>query len=1044
MRPISLIMEAFGPFSGVETINFDVFKDKNIFLITGPTGAGKTTIFDALIFALYGVSSGGYRDAESFRSDHAKVDLLTAVTLTFELRGKTYKVKRIPKQMRPKLSGDGLTVQNADAELTGEGILLSGVSDVTDKINSLFGLNAEQFRQIMMIPQGEFRRLILSNSNEKSEIFRKLFGTSIFERMQEQMKLEEDVLKNQYLELNTQIRALIGQLSADEKLANQRDVCFENPVIPNLKKLLEMMSELSGEIEDENKHLKLKVDEHEKRLDQIKLQISEQKQLKVQKEALLKMIASLEAHLLGEAEIEAVKKKLKEAEKAASMRAEAQNIKEKEASLAERVKLLNTLDDAIGLQEIAFETCKSDYEGISSLNASLESSKKAMISLQLISDDVKHFAEDKVKFSQLQNQIDGFQMEKTKLMDLIDQDKLREGELSDQLNALQISKLDFEKLVSKRKELRYLETALKEAIENNQSLNEKKRQLHKQENESQLKLDALNQARSESEILEKKFMEGYSGLLAKSLEEGQSCPVCGSKTHPMPAVEVDVVTKEALDASRVKLEKCQTDFEKSKIEIQNLERQIEEAQQKQQKTKMDLVSQYQTIMDVKIEFESEFPTFQSELKAYIQEVNRKGNALKDALGNESEVQKGLNETKDNLNNRVERLKAMEEKLGIASVEREGLKIKIEQISKKVPEDYQDHKRLLEEMNALEQNIKALSTQIKTITEAFQSQRESLNLLVEKKKVALEEHHVATNKFKEADRQFNEALALNGFETEAQFNQVNLSKDEFEDLHNQSTGFDKKKQELENQIENQKRMLANKELIDLDFLDQSLLEEGEALTQHRQKLNQNVSMLTQNKRLAEALELIMKESEKVITRNAYVTKLSKMARGQNAQKLSFENFVLSQYFEDVLSAANLRLYKMTTGRFELVRKKERGKGNSQSGLDIEVMDQYTGKLRHVKTLSGGETFKASLALALGLSDIVQRFSGGISLETMFIDEGFGTLDSDSLDKAIESLMSLGGKSRLVGIISHVQELKERIPSQLQVLQQIEGSHTRVQY
>lgn len=1041
MRPITLIMEAFGPFSKQEIIHFDQFKEKGIFLITGPTGAGKTTIFDAMIYALYGVSSGDQRDGDSFRSDHAKVDQMTSVTLTFELKGKIYKVKRIPKQMRPKLSGDGLTVQMTDAELEGEGIVLSGVKEVTEKINDLFGLNAEQFRQIMMIPQGEFRRLILSDSREKSEIFRKLFGTALFECIQDQMKIEEDLLKNQHFEISSHIKALIGQIILTAEDEHLRERCIENPVMPHFENLIEKVRSLLETQEEQCEVIKLQIEKEVKRQDKMKLELESQRQLTAQLEELEKHKERLAEHLKREADVELSKIRAKSAQRAEQIRSEVQNQLEKQEAFKGRKQTYEQIAEQFLSQEAAFKLSQVDFEGMPKLKEIHEKDQTELMKLKMISEEVKSLELYQNRVELIQKEVESLAQKQDKTSKNIEQGKEKIREMALKVSALQESRVKLAELSGQK-------TALNHAVSTFKDCAARERQLKQKENESsalieriKIQADAVTLARKTWEQLESQFMKGYSGILAKSLQDQEACPVCGSYDHPSPASEGEVISKVELDESRQVLEGQMNQLEKTKSAAEALKAQIDEERVSLDKVWKQLSNQLSELFNENMD-EVPKAEFKAKLIDFKAMLSEKENGYKQDMERESLLLKQQEAQENKLESSIKSQRELESKLNAYYLEREGLKTKIDQIILKVPKQFLKYQVLMDEIKRLETNLKGLSEKIQNISDTYTANRESLSMLSEQKRLAGEELDMAKKKLEAADILFKRALIENEFDSLKAYREAQMNRPELERLLEQVESYYRQKQDLEKTVMVQSASLKDKQKQDVSKLEDELKAIEVVIATQRQNLNKILSSLSQNRKLISEIDRLLKKLEHINYKHSYVSKLAKMARGQNAQRLSFENFVLSQYFEDVLNAANLRLQKMTTGRFELIRKREKSKGNAQSGLDIEVMDQYTGKLRHVKTLSGGETFKASLSLALGLSDIVQRFAGGISLETMFIDEGFGTLDSDSLDKAIESLMSLSNHSRLVGIISHVQELKERIPAQLRVIQQIEGSHTEI--
>lgn len=749
MKPTALVLSGWGPYKGVERADFEAMQ-RGLFLISGPTGAGKTTIFDGITFALYGEVSGSIREKDSLRSDFADASTPTYATLTFSHRGKQYRVTRNPKYDRPKLKGEGMTTELEGGELyEEEALLASGSTQVTERVTELLGLDYRQFRQISMIAQGEFQQLLVSSSKERTQIFRDIFQTRIYDTMTAL--------------LSSRVKGLNGRIDEVKHRADEITGTFriENGDWEELKsKKNRNYRKLLGFVEQENERL-----------------------------------GSREREL-------------------------ASHLRELDQTYKDRVR--------------AIEELRSGNQAV----RKYESDRKTLAKLEEERDCLKE----------------------------------QKKELARAYGRLPARR---EKLEGKKADLRVLEEQKKGLA----AWKAARRQLTERQ-EKYLKLDG--EAKEKKRIYEYQddcFKKAAAGIIARDLVEGFPCPVCGSTVHPAPAS-----------------------------------------------------------MEGEVPDEKQIRRLKADYEAALEKASA---AASDAAA------------------LVGAVKNMKENLGSMDLSDGGERALLE---------------IEERLRLLEEETKQEEKEIRECEKAYQD----CAVKLEKQKAAYSQLKAAIRVPKQT-----ELVELSGFEAAL------------------------------TECERERRQTAKEKE-----------RTGAALALNRQSLA--------------TLKGHLEEKEKLETEYSVVRELERAAGGYNGRNLVFEQYVLSVYFEDILRAANRRLLKMSGERYELHRLDRTRDRRSKESMEMEVLDQYTGKRRSVKSLSGGEAFNAALALALGTSDVIQSYAGGIQVEALFVDEGFGSLDAESLEQAVAILTSLSGGSSMVGIISHVEELKEQIGSHILVEKTNQGS------
>ena len=749
MKPTSLVLSGWGPYRGVEQADFETMQ-QGLFLVSGPTGSGKTTIFVGITFALYGEVSGSIREKDSLRSDFADASTPTFVTLNFTHRGKQYRVTRNPKYDRPKLKGEGMTTEPEGGELyEGETLLASGSSQVTERVTGLLGLDYRQFRQISMIAQGEFQQLLVSSSKERTQIFRDIFQTRIYDTMTAL--------------LSARVKALNGRI---DEVKHRAD-------------------EITGTFRIEN---------------------GDWEELKSKKNRNYRKILDF-------------------------IEQEDDRLESRERELASR---LGELDRSYKEQVRAIEELRSGNQA------------------------VRKYENDRKTLEKLEEERDSLKEQKRELAKAYGRIPVRR-----------------ERLEGKKSELRVLEEQKKGLA----SWQAACRQLTERQ-ETYLKLDG--EAKEKKRIYEYQddcFKKAAAGIIARDLTEGIPCPVCGSTVHPAPAS-----------------------------------------------------------MEGEVPDEKEIRRLKADYEAASEKASAAAGAAAALVG---------------------AVKNMEENLGVMDLSDGGEKALLE---------------IGEKLKLLEEETKQEEKEIRDCEKEYQD----CSVKLEKQKAAY------------------------------------------------------------SQLKASIRVPKPTELVDLSGFEAALLECERDRKQTAKEKERTGAALALNRQSLSTLKGHLEVKEKLETEYGVVRELERAAGGYNGRNLVFEQYVLSVYFEDILRAANRRLLKMSGERYELHRLERARDRRSRESMEMEVLDQYTGKRRSVKSLSGGEAFNAALALALGTSDVIQSYAGGIQVEALFVDEGFGSLDAEALEQAVAILTSLSGGSSMVGIISHVEELKEQIGSHILVEKTNQGS------
>lgn len=916
MRPIKLEISAFQSYAGKEIIDFNKLGDQGLFLISGETGAGKTTIFDAISYALFGSASGVSRSAAMLRSEYAQGTIETYVELTFSYNGKEYKIRRSPAQqikynpnkedLRNFSTKAWLILPEKDEEGNQRQVHL--VSEVNKKINEIIGLDKDKFSQITMIAQGEFRKLIESDTKGRGEILREVFKTTPYEAFQKlvyaKSKTKEEELKSLKSEQLIYVKQFTCSGDIDERLKQslentkakdnitKEDLNLFEEILKIENKRLDTFRKEKLELEKELKVIAKIIEEDKKKRE-------EQRNLEAHEEKLKEIIEDLEKAKLN----------LDEIEKKHDVKALNDEIVKDEEKLVEYKQLDHISTEIIALEK-ALSTKKEEKE---------QKEKYIKAREELVGESNK----------QLKKLGDNLEKDKTKA---IEEKNIKHGRLE-----------KVKDLIDDIKEY----TKLKKETEEKQKIS------------SDLTKD-LTIASKEYAQINETYLNQQAGILAKDLKEGVACPVCGSTKHPKKAkIENENITKESVDKAKAKQEEANENASNASSDAAIALGACEAELKDIEKTYKDI---------------------------YKKDFNKDEKTLQDLEKEQNLLEKGIQDLEEQIRKRKEDIE-----------EKERLETLVKAKKKEI-------EKLNEEKNKVE--IVISSNSASKSEKEKQKEQISKGLKYESKERAegeLKEKRENLEKINESIKNAKE------------------EKSKMEADKNTTNGYIKKAKED----------LKNYKPIDL-VKEEKREEETHLKKDAKEDEIEKIATIVKNnedkiKYIGKLLEKIGK-NEKILSS---ILTLSNVVNGKlvGEDRLSLETYILMNYFDKIIARANKRFNAMTLGKLEMIRKTDKQGGSAQSGLELNVYDYYSGTERSAKSLSGGESFMAALSLALALSEEIQESAGGVQIDTIFIDEGFGSLDSETLKEAIKALADLAEGNILIGLISHVDELKRKIDNKI---------------
>lgn len=1046
MKPIKLTMSAFGPYAGVETIDFSVFDGKGLFLITGTTGAGKTTIFDAICFALFGETSGSTRNGEMLRSNFAKPLTRTYVELDFEHRGKNYHIIRTTSNEVAKKRGTGSKHENAAVELTGDDIAspLTKNNEVNARIKSIIGLDCGEYRQIAMLAQGEFKNFIESSSDKRSEIFRKIFHTDMYKNFQDNLKVkaaEKTEEKNKICEL---IKAKTSSVKIPDSescrqtaenlmlYAGRADISVVDieQFLLHLGTLVQMQKAESQKLEKTISELDNRIIECErkasaaKQINDLFISLEKEKELyasllsqkpkfdkiseKAEKDEKILHSVKPKYDSCNEAETRYVKNKsaLEFAKKQSSNAKN--NLEEKERLFCEKQKLegeITRLLERSAKLRSQENTYRKYYELVKSLAALKSDFEKADAELD---KNRNQTAELKKEIGESEKFIAFHSGTDEKLFDA--KSKI----------AAETEKFDnLKKLLS--------------AIEKSDERQKRYSNIKAECAELAAECAALNNKYNEQHNL---YIMNMAGVLSDMLENDKPCPVCGSLSHPNPAVQSkNAPDKKSLEKLKSECETAENNLRTKSGVMSGLEAECSAVKEKIAEL-CDLLKIEQGNACTKFvnSLLHENKATVEKLKADVQTLENTKARLEKLKEDVSKSELKLKELDAQYAVLIKNAADAQAHLKSAEQESENLKSSIE---------FESTDMLLQTANQYSDRAKKIKAEIDDAGDARSNAKSvfDTSLAAEKEKQITLEDSLAEYKDKKSELDF--VLAENNISDCPDF--AKLTESSVKILKEQVRDFNEKLKGSESTIKSRQKDISGKNpenldkiYLEIENLKNSKNEKSKIFSDCNHNCRSNEAILDDVEKLKNSFENKLRVAE-------IYDNLKRTANGETVSqnsKISFERYIMGSYFEQVLHYANLRFHKMSGGRYEIVRGENRDK-RSSAGLEISVRDNFNNRDRDISSLSGGESFQASLALALGLSDIIQQRSGGIRLDSIFIDEGFGSLDDESLNCAIDTLNDLTGSgNRLVGIISHVNELKNSIGNKIEVTAAKTGSSVKI--
>ncbi|HHT7082672.1 MULTISPECIES: AAA family ATPase [Bacillus cereus group] len=1025
MRPIQLIMTAFGPYKQKEVIDFDDLGEHRIFAISGNTGAGKTTIFDAICYVLYGEASGEERsDTSMLRSQFADDNVYTSVELTFQLKGKRYEIKRQlghKKQGNKTITGHAVELYEVIDEEKVPAVDRFHVTDVNKKVEDLIGLSKHQFSQIVMLPQGEFRKLLTSETENKEEILRRIFKTDRYKLMRELLdqkrKQWKDVLQEKQKERELYFRNVFKLPIRDgailETLVEQEHV--------NTHQVVEALEQETAVYKAEVEQLQVEQDVQTKQLKDAETRFHAAKSVNEKFIDLQQKNEKYNTLQENRTVIEMKETSFKRAEQAKRLlpfeqwHEEAMQNEQKAESLLKQIiaKKENIMNN--------FELAQEKYEVVKNKESERENVKKLVQRLEELQPIIASLAEKQLNLQNAEIQIgklkESMQNLDRQLEEHTNQKQLMTGELQQLERALEQYVDKVEELTNMREDAKVLKQAYDVWQEK-----------QKFEKEKEAAYSKMQLAVNAYENMERRWLSEQAGILALHLHDGESCPVCGSTTHPKKATEQSgAIDENELNGLRDKkniAEKLHVQLEEKWNFYHHQYEQVIEEVKKRGYQSEELVETYSALVQKGKQLATEVNT----LKA--SEETRKQIAVKI---------KSVEEKVDALQKQKREVETEQHRIEMDCMQ---LRTSYEHDKKNIPENLQTVQAWKVQFDQAMHELKLMEDEWKKVQEAYQHwQNENIRIQAEQEG-ATNQFESAKLKKEETFTRFMKELEQSGFTDQSTYKEAKLSDAEMELIQKEIQSYYSSLEVLAKQIEELHVELKDKEYMDITALGEHIKEleiNLDIIKEKRQRAQNAVTYISDLHENIRRIDEQIHEEEKAFQE---LVDLYEVMKGDNESRISFERYILIEYLEQIVQIANERLRKLSNGQFYLKRSERVEKRNRQSGLGLDVYDAYTGQTRDVKTLSGGEKFNASLCLALGMADVIQAYEGGISIETMFIDEGFGSLDEESLTKAVDTLIDLQKSGRFIGVISHVQELKNAMPAVLEVTKQKDGcSQTR---
>lgn len=991
MMPISLTLSAFGPYPDTITIDFESFQEDGLFLITGPTGSGKTMIFDAMIFALYGKTSGQIRQTDSLRCDHALNEIPTFVEFSFSLHQQNYTIKRNPKYY---LEGKKTPKQPSALLILPDGKMVEGIKEVNQKMISLLGVDDQQFKQICMIAQGEFTKLIMASSDEREKVLRELFHSETYQKLEEKLKVHLKTYQDKY-----------------DLLLNKRKDLMQELQVEDHQEYLSKQTKLIASQQKEYDDLKKDLDQKKQQLQLYRLQ----NQRLIQLKDLKQQFQDLKKQENDYQELNKTVDTLKKAQETnylyISYIKQQKKLQTLKLNQEDFLKQLKKLEKDYQEKKVQADFLDYKQQTKEKLQNQIQETKQLINQIYQYQNDYQNLQTLKQQYRMLDEEHKLFLKKKEKFENGRQRDQERIQSEQQVQSKYELIKQQYVRLNEQKVKVHQLSDYYDQILK----LNENKSDLQEEYTVVEKQVD---HEKMQYNQMEKLYFRKQAGIFALQLKEDQPCPICGSLHHPHPAqIEKEDITKEKLDqqAKKVKQQEHRLQDILQKILLSNQKKEMLVKQTKQLSSELNIQEEISKEIFIKEldhlskdekRMKKEYLELQDELK-YIQKLKKSvALSLKDMSTYESKELKQA-QSLENIQVQIHQLSG---KLNDSLRQYE-----IGEVNKNYQQVQKEYRQLSLEIETIQQDYEKvknkyleIKTKISSLNQQIIQEQEIYDELDNK-------YHTALDAF------INEEEFLN---LKTQINQISILEKKYQDYLISLKSLNEQIISLENEVK-------DSTYVDLSSLSETIKEVNQQLREKNDDLEKLKIDYSLKEKMIKDIQKINQQLEKDEDTYQRYLDLYNLASGKNNARVSIERYVLATYFENMLIYANVIMKQLSQGRYQLLRKDDAGKGRSQQGLELDVFDQESGNIRSIKTLSGGESFKAALSLALGLSRMVQDYAGGIELNTLFIDEGFGSLDSQSLDQAMNCLMELHHENKLIGIISHVSDLKDRIERQLVV-------------
>ncbi len=1064
MRPIKLTMSAFGPYAGKPTtIDFKTFEEKGLFLISGDTGAGKTTIFDAICYALYGTTSGSFKDKNSLRSEYAAPAEESYVEFCFSHQGKEYRIRREPSYEREKRRGSGTKKEEEKACFyVGDQAPIEGLKQVNEAVKNLLCIDEKQFKQIVMIAQGEFWDLLNAKTDKRTDILRTIFATDGYKNIEFKLKDRCTVASEKRKRTEDRIIEQFKDVSADEtdvlseKLEELKSHAAESSSAWNIDEFLEITNCLI--LSDREK---LTVIEND-------LQTADAALLKSRDEMALAetnnaFLEKRDRLLKEKEELEKDRTHMEELSKLLEKRIKAsRNVHPADAELEKKLADIAKIREQ---QEETEEALKNAAGRVSEAVETLEEAKKREPEVESLTKVIGRIDEEAEKYRQKEEWEERSRDLEKHLEALLFEDaevKEKEKALKDRIllleqtvKSLKGKPAELAELKNNEEKQRKLLEQLKEILTEMVPEREKRKDNLKRKQEIFLRSrERFEEAEKQRKEAEQIYENNRAGILASKLVEGEKCPVCGSCHHPEPARLFKIsITETEMKLTQESEAECREIKEEANNDAEVAKNSLEEYEG----TLHSLIVNCLELSDTGAEetLEQLIPAVsvkKDDAEKLVRELEEKCRLLEQQCEKLSKSERELEEARgtetEKLNAKRRELEEKKQSTNVAMTEVKTNLKTLENLS------YSDRKSAEAARTEAETKKSQILENISKAEDGKKKAEETVTILTTQK-----EEKIASLKQQESEAEelrsiLSVKVSENGFVSVEEMRIFVVDEEELKRTEDQIRSYQQAVETNGKLLSDVEADAKGKNRVDTEALKELCEKQNAAVELLRKKSNENKNRTEINSQKYQSMNANKEELEKSQKEYSICYRLYQLVTGtikkddakkknSTTGKITLEQYIQAAGFDGIIRAANKRLLTMSDGQFELYRQEEAKNSQSKTFLDLEVLDKSTGRRRPVGNLSGGESFKAALSLALGLSDTVSSNLGGVQMDALFVDEGFGTLDRNSIDCTMNALLDLTGSNKMVGIISHREELIENIPNQIWVEKTKKGSRIQME-